>query len=249
MATIIALIPARSGSKRIPNKNIKKLCGHPLIAYTIQVALDAKIFSRVIISTDSNKISKIAQYYGAEIPFLRPKEYAIDFSPDIDWINDTLNKLKIRNETYDCFSILRPTSPFRTAVTIRTAWNQFISDGKADSLRAVEKCSQHPAKMWKINGNRMVPIMINPDNKTTPWYSSPYQVLPGIYSQNASLEIAWSKLVLEEETISGKEILPFITKGFEGYDINNEKDWIYAEYLIRQNKVTLPEINRAPYEK
>lgn len=242
----IALIPARSGSKRIKNKNIKTLAGHPLLAYTIQAAIDSQIFTQIIVSTDSEQIAKIAKYYGARIPFLRPAQYATYTSPDIEWVKYTLEKLVEEGIKSDCFSILRPTSPFRSTETIKRAWKEFILDGKIDSLRAVEKCRQHPAKMWIIKNKRMYPVVKNPDKSATPWYSTPYQALPPIYAQNASLEIAWNYLPLKKNTISGDKILPFVTKNFEGYDLNDEKDWIYAEYLIKHNKVKLPKIMQKP---
>src|SRR4051812_26068956 len=112
MPEIVALIPARGGSKRLPAKNIRPLAGHPLIAYTISAAIESGIFTSVIVSTDVEETAHIALHYGAEVPFLRPIEYAGDLSPDVEWIEDTLTKLKASGRTFDCFSILRPTSPF-----------------------------------------------------------------------------------------------------------------------------------------
>ena len=115
---IVALIPARSGSKRIKNKNIKLLNGHPLIAYTIQSAIKSKVFDDVIVSTDSEDIKKISEYYGASVPFLRPSRYATDTSPDIEFVKHALDELSKLNQNYSQFSILRPTSPFRKSTTI-----------------------------------------------------------------------------------------------------------------------------------
>lgn len=235
----LGLIPARSGSKRVPNKNIKLLNGHPLLAHTIEAALRSEVFTRVIVSTESEVIKEIALKYGAEVPFLRPSEYATDSSPDIEWIKYLLGVLKNTGDDSECFSILRPTSPFRKPETIQRAWEQFIADGQADSLRAIEKCAQHPAKMWKIDegGKRMRSLLVNPDLTGTPWHSMPYQKLPEIYVQNASLEIAWCDTVLQQGTIAGDSIMPFITEGYEGFDINHMEDWIVAEYLLTNNLV------------
>ena len=104
--SIVALIPARSGSKRVPDKNIKPLAGHPVIAYTISAALQSGIFSDVLVSTDSLQYADIARYYGAEVPFLRPGELSGDQSPDIEWVEYTLNRLRQEGRTYDCFSLL-----------------------------------------------------------------------------------------------------------------------------------------------
>ncbi|WP_373533236.1 acylneuraminate cytidylyltransferase family protein [Vampirovibrio sp.] len=238
----LALIPARGGSKRIPNKNIKPLAGHPLFAYTIGAALDSGVFKRVIVSTESPEIAAIAKQYGAEVPYLRPALLASDQSPDIEWIQELLSQLQAQGEGAPCFSILRPTSPFRTPQTIRRAWEAFTADGQADSLRAVEPCNEHPAKMWQMAGNRITPVIRNPDPTGTPWHSTPYQALPPIFVQNASLEIAWTRVVLEEGSIAGQTIMPFFSEGHEGFDINQPKDWVVAEYLLSQHQVSLPNV-------
>ena len=193
---VVALIPARSGSKRVPRKNIRVLGAHPLIAYSICAAKDAGIFDDVIVSTDSEEIAELARHYGASVPFLRPSEIAGDLSPDVDWVEDVLTQMKDRGSTFDYFSILRITSPFRTAATIRRAWDQFRGAEGVDSLRAVERCKQHPGKMWIVTGRRMVPLLaLGPAQQ--PWHSSQYQTLPEVYVQNASLEIARAQLILK----------------------------------------------------
>jgi len=244
--TIVALIPARSGSKRVPDKNIRPLAGHPLIAYTIAAALQSEIFADVIVSTDSARYARIARYYGAEVPFLRPAEFASDLSPDIEWVEYTLKRLRDEGRVYDCFSILRPTSPFRQPETIRRAWHQFLQEEGVDSLRAVEKCKQHPGKMWVVRGKRMVPLLpLSPPEQ--PWHSSQYQSLPVVYVQNASLEIAWTRVVFEGRTIAGNVLMPFFTQGYEGFDVNDPYDWKFAEELVRSGQARLPSIHQVPY--
>ncbi|AOY82951.1 acylneuraminate cytidylyltransferase family protein [Moorena producens JHB] len=301
--TVVALIPARAGSKRVPGKNIRRLKGHPLIAYTIAAATQSQVFSAVIVSTDSEEVAEIARYYNAEVPFLRPPEYATDKSPDIEWIDYTLRRLNDLGRDFDCFSILRPTSPCRQPQTIQRAWQGFLAQAnQVDSLRAVEKCQQHPGKMWVLKGSLMKPLLeqntlanrprygnelgnspvnhnlqppnlgqkatlreqpanlqppnrqpanlqpanLQPSTSDTPWHSTPYQALPEVYVQNASLEIAWSKVVLKEYTIAGKVIMPFITHDHEGLDINDLKDWWYLEYLIAQGEAHLPMVSQKP---
>jgi CMP-N-acetylneuraminic acid synthetase len=243
--TIVALIPARAGSKRVPDKNVRPLAGHPVMAYTIAAALQSKVFSDVIVSTDSEQYAEIARYYGAEVPFLRPTELASDISPDIEWLEYTLRKLEEDGRKYDCFSILRPTSPFRLPETIRRAWQAFLAEEGVDSLRAVEKCQQHPGKMWVIRGKRMMPLLpLSPPEQ--PWHSSQYQVLPEVYVQNASLEIAWTWVVLKERTIAGSVLMPFFTKEYEGFDVNNFYDWTLAEHWISSGDVQLPAVPQSP---
>ncbi len=239
--SIIALIPARAGSKRVKDKNIRPLAGHPLMAYTIAAALASGVFDAVLVSTDSPAYADIARHYGAEVPFLRPAEFAGDLSPDIEWVEYTLKRLVDQGRTYDCFSILRPTSPFRQPETIQRAWQQFLDDPCVDSLRAVEKVRQHPGKMWVVRGNRMTPLLpLSPPEQ--PWHSSQYPSLPEVYVQNASLEIAWTRVVFETRTIAGHTLMPFFTRGLEGFDINREEDWWYAEYLLQQGLAKLPSI-------
>jgi N-acylneuraminate cytidylyltransferase len=243
---IVALIPARSGSKRVPDKNVRPLSGHPLIAYTIAAALQSDIFADVIVSTDSESYADIAKHYGAEVPFLRPGDIAGELSPDIEWLEYTLERLREGGREYDCFSLLRPTSPFRLPATIQRAWHAFVSEDGVDSLRAVEKCSQHPGKMWVVRGRRMMPLLpLGPEEQ--PWHSSQYQSLPEVYVQNASLEIAWTRVVFEERTIAGNVLMPFFTEGYEGFDVNSPYDWRLAEDLLAQGDIQLPVVTQPPY--
>lgn len=238
---IVGLIPARSGSKRLPDKNIRLLAGHPLIAYTIVAARASGIFDKIIVSTDSSDYAEIAKRYGADVPFLRPGDLAGDLSPDIEWVEYTLTHLREAGQSFDCYSILRPTSPFRQPETIQRAWQEFLTQDGVDSLRAVEKCKQHPGKMWVVRGKRMVSLLpLTPAGQ--PWHSSQYQALPEVYVQNASLEIAWTRVVFETHTIAGNVVMPFFTRGFEGLDVNEPKDWWYAEHLIQLNEAQLPPI-------
>jgi CMP-N,N'-diacetyllegionaminic acid synthase len=246
MPSVVALIPARSGSKRVIDKNAKTLGGHPLMAYAIAAARASGVFDAVICSTDTGRLARIAHHYGAEIPFLRPAEFATSTSPDIEWVEDMLKRLKAEGRTYDCFSILRPTSPFRTADTIKRAWAEFLAEEGVDSLRAVEKVSQHPGKMWMVQGKRMLPLLPH-GPKEQPWHSSQMAALPEVFVQNASLEIAWSRVVFDGRTIAGSSVMPFFTDEAEGFDINNQYDWDYAEAAVAQGKFTLPKVAEAPF--
>ena len=248
LPSAVAFIPARLGSKRVPGKNIRALAGHPMVAYTIAPALESGVFSSVVVSTDSEEIAAIARHYGAEVPFLRPAAFAGDTSPDIEWLEHLLTELRAAGRRWDAFSILRPTSPFRSAAMIRRAFERFASQAGADSLRAVEKCTQHPGKMWVIRGDRMVPLLpFGPAEQ--PWHSTPYQALPLVYVQNASLEIAWTRVVLERRTIAGETLVPFITEAHEGFDINDPHDWMVAERLIADGAAQLPAVSQAPYSQ
>jgi CMP-N,N'-diacetyllegionaminic acid synthase len=244
----VAFVPARSGSKRVPNKNIKTLNGHPMLAYTITAAIDSGVFDAVICATDSREYAEIATHYGAEVPFLRPSEISGDKSPDIEWVVWMLKKLNFSGRNFEAFSILRPTSPFRMPETIRRAWTTFTDDPNADSLRAIEKCKQHPGKMWRVNGKRMLPVLPF-SNENTPWHSCQYSALPEVFAQDASLEIAWTNVALERNSISGEAIVPFISNGLEGFDINEVEDWYLAEYYLGTGQARLPNIAIKHYKK
>ena len=246
MPSIVALVPARSGSKRIPDKNVRRLGQHPVLAYTIAAAIDSGIFDDVIVSTDNEHYAAIARYYRATVPFLRPAALASDCSPDIEWIEHALGALRDGGRTFDCFSLLRPTSPFRLPSTIRRAWEQFTAESGVDSLRAVERCRQHPGKMWIVRGKRMMPLLpLGPSNQ--PWHSSQTQTLPEVFVQNASLEIAWTRVVSDGRTISGEVMIPFMTAGLEGFDVNDREDWILAERFVETGEALLPEVRQSPY--
>ena len=244
---IVGLIPARAGSQRVPNKNVLQLQGHPLLAYTISAALDSGVFEKVIVSTDSDEYAQIALHYGAEVPFLRPNSLAQDSSADIGWVAHALENLALIGYEFEIFSILRPTSPFRNASTIRRAYEEFSSRTDIDSIRAVELCSQHPGKMWRIKGDHLIPLLsVQPDGLD--WFSSPTQSLPEVWVQNASLEIAFSRCVLESESISGNRIAPFKTVFPEGIDINSEFDFARAKMVVDEGLFSLPEVRVDPYQ-
>jgi CMP-N,N'-diacetyllegionaminic acid synthase len=243
----VALIPARAGSVRVRNKNAVPLAGHPVLAYTIAAARQSGVFDAVVVSTDSEEYARIARHYGAEVPFMRAAEHAGELSPDIDWVHAALTQLGQAGRQFDCFSILRPTSPFRLPETIRRAFAAFTDNPRADSLRAVEKCKQHPAKMWIVRGTRMVPLLtMGPDDP--PWHSTPYQRLPVVYVQNASLEFAWSRVVFEQRTIAGDVVLPFLTQKLEGFDINQPEDMNEARRLAESDPSVLPRVDESPYQ-
>ena len=246
VTSIVGLIPARSGSKRIAHKNMRQLGGHPLIAYTIAAARQSGIFDRIVVSTDSDEYATVARHYGAEVPCLRPAEMASATSPDVEWVRHMIGHLAEAGQTFDCFSILRPTSPFRTAGTIRRAWELFRAQEGVDSLRAVERVGQHPGKMWVVRGNRMLPLMpLTPADQ--PWHSTQMAALPEVYVQNASLEIAWTRLIRDGQNIAGTVIVPFITTDVEGFDVNIELDWTMAETLVARGEARLPDVPQAPY--
>jgi len=232
----VAFIPARSGSKRLPGKNIKKLKGVPLIAYTIKSALESEIFTEVIVSTDSQEIADVALQWGAVVPVLRPLVNANDSSTDIEWVLHSIdNMIATPRDLIECIAILRPTNPLRTAETIVSAFNIFKEQTWADSLRAMEEVNKHPGKMWRLGENQHAIPFLDQTREITPTHDQPTQMLEKLWVQNASLEIVRLSSLLISKKISGKNVLGFTMPGLEGYDINTQLDWDFLEYLILVN--------------
>jgi len=245
----VALIPARSGSIRIIAKNVRMLAGHPLIAYTIAAAFDSGVFDAVVVSTDSDVIARIAAHYGAEVPFRRPASMAGGLSPDIEWVTHALTALGESGRRFEFFSILRPTSPLRQAASIRRAMDELLGDPAADSLRAIERCRQHPAKMWVLEGQGRIRPLLDDSGADPPWHSRSMQALPEVYAQNASLEIARMRAFTETGSIAGRVLRPFFCQGLEGLDLNDERDWRELEQLVRNAEVRLPLVPHPPIDE
>jgi len=241
----VAFVPARSGSERVPGKNVRPLAGHPLLAYAIETALQSGVFARVVVSTDSEGIAEIARWYGAEVPFLRPAEYATATSPDIEWLTFTLERL---GEPCDLFAIVRATNPFRGPDVVRRGVEQLLATPEADSLRAVERVKQHPGKMWLLaeDGRTMSPLL-DQSHLDVAWHAGQYQALPEVYSQNSALEIAWTRVVSETGTREGRVVAPFFTDGYEGFNVDDEEDWERAERLLSAGLATVPRVGRHAY--
>jgi CMP-N,N'-diacetyllegionaminic acid synthase len=243
MPTAVAFVPARAGSERVPGKNVRPLAGHPLLAYAIATARQSGVFERVICSTDSEEVAEVARWYGADVPFLRPAEYATSTSPDIEWLSYTLHELP---ERYDLFALIRATNPFRGPVVVRRGFEQLLATPEADSIRAVELVKQHPGKMWILEDETMRPLL-DQSHLEVAWHAGQYPALPKVYVQNSALEIAWTRVVFEHRTREGRVLAPFLTQGHEGFNVDDEDDWARAEALIAAGEATLVEIDRDPY--
>ncbi len=241
----VAFVPARSGSERVPHKNVRPLAGHPLLAYAIATAVESGRFERVVVSTDSEEIADVARWYGADVPFLRPAEFATATSPDIEWLAYTLERL---DERYELFALIRATNPFRGPDVVRRGLEQLLATPEADSLRAVELVKQHPGKMWLLSGDgRTMSPLLDQSELDVAWHAGQYQALPPVYSQNSALEIAWTRVVTETGTREGSVLAPFLTQGLEGFNVDDEDDWEQAARLVASGEATLPEVGRPPY--
>jgi N-acylneuraminate cytidylyltransferase len=240
---LLGMIPARTGSLRVKGKNIRPLAGHPLIAYAIASARESGLFDRIVVSTNSPLVQKIAIHYGAEAPFLRPEEFATSTSPDIDFLEHAFREL---GERFDYFAMLRITSPFRQASTIHEAFEILRNTPEADSIRAVRLCREHPGKMWKIEGRLMHPLLAQ-EGLELPWHARQYQDMPKVYVQTSSLEIARYEVVARYRSREGKVIAPFVTDAFAGFSIDYEDDWTLAERWVETGAARLPVVTAEPY--
>ena len=220
MVEILCIIPARSGSKGIQNKNIIEFKGKPLLAWSIEQAQKCDYNMKIIVSTDSEEYANIATKYGAEVPFLRPPEISHDLSTDFEFINHCVDWLKT-NENYTCDIILqlRPTSPTRKIEDLNRALNLFIKNrDKFDSLRSVIPFEKSPFKMYLLNDKKLTPLFDKVNNIQEP-YNKPRQILPQSYLHNGYIDIL-NTSILNENTITGKNILSFIMEEKNNIDID-----------------------------
>lgn len=226
----LALIPARSGSKRVKDKNITKILGKPLIQYTLELVEKVGFFDDIIVSTDSKKYREIVGKISDCNVRLRPYEISGDNSPDIDWVTDVCSNYNVQND--DALFLLRPTSPLRTEEFIHKAWEKFSGSHKAyDSLRAVKKAEIHPAKMWSIIEDDLLPLL--PFNRLgVPWHSNQTAALPAVYQQTASLEIIWGRTILMYKSLSGTRIMPLVCEGLDAFDVNTYEDIDYLKWKL-----------------
>ena len=242
---MIALIPARAGSKRIPGKNTKPLGGVPLLSWTIRAARASEVFCEVCVVSEDQTIRRIASLAGATV-LGRSHVSATDTAPDIVWLRDALEAVSALQRPM-AFCILRPTSPFRTADTIRRAYHQWTGESDCiDSLRAVTPVAQSPYKMWRVAPHMpMISLLDGAHPDGTPYHSSPTQTLPPVYVQTGALEMGWTRNVECLNSISGRKVSPFFCHGPEALDLNTPDDWERAERLIASGAVEPPPVSLA----
>ena len=234
---IVALIPARGSSKSIPKKNIRGFAGYPLIAYSIAAGLQAKNVGRVIVSTDDEEIETIAKRFGAEVPFLRPTEFAQDDTLDLPVFVHALDWLS-HNEKYfpQIIIQLRPTSPIRPPDCVDKAIEILLNHPEADSVRGVVLAGQNPYKMWTIkDSGRMVPLLQYKNLKEP--YNTPRQELPDIYWQTGHIDAIRVETILNKKSMSGDVIFPLFIDPAYTVDIDTLNDWSRAEMLAMSGQL------------
>ncbi len=243
---VLALIPARGGSKGIPRKNIRLFAGHPLIAYSIAAGLQAETVTRVIVSTDDEEIAAIAREYGAEVPFLRPAHLALDDTPDYPVFLHALRWLEER-EGYrpDIIVQLRPTSPIRPRDLVDRGVRLLLEHPEADSVRAVVPSGQNPFKMWRIEDDGYMRPLLSVEGIPEP-YNTPRQRLPQTFWQTGHLDVMWRRTLLEKGSMTGRRILPLLVEPRYTVDLDNPWDWERAEWTALHRDLDMVWPGRRP---
>jgi N-acylneuraminate cytidylyltransferase len=247
---VLALIPARGGSKSLPRKNVLPLAGHPLLAWSVAAGLQAETVTRTIVSTDDEEIAEAARAAGAEVPFMRPAQHAQDATPDFPVFLHALDWLD-KNEGYrpDLIVQLRPTSPLRPPGLVDEAVRLLMDHPEADSVRAVVEAAQNPFKMWVREGGPAVEgrgrtRWLRPFAEGTPWadaldaagideaYNAPRQSLPKTYWQTGHLDAFRRRTVQVLRSLTGRHVLPVEVAPAFAVDIDTRENWRSAEQAL-----------------
>lgn len=209
---VMALIPARGGSKSVPRKNLLPVAGRPLLAYSIMHAKACPSVTRVVVSTDDDEIAAVAREYGAEVPFKRPAEAASDTATDFQVFLHALTWLGVHQRYVPELVVhLRPTGPVREVSLIERAIQLMLNEPEADSLRSVGSAEQTPYKMWRIEDSFLRPLIELPGYPEA--HSMPRQKLPAAYWQNGYVDIVRPRTIIELGSMTGSVVLPFVVEG------------------------------------
>lgn len=226
---ILAVVPARGGSKSIPRKNLRRFAGHPLLAFSIAAGLQSRSVSRVLVSTEDPEIAEVAKAYGAEVPFLRPLELAQDDTPDLPVFHHVLKELADREGYLPQVVVqLRPTSPIRPRDCVDQAVELLVSHPDADSVRGVVPSAQNPYKMWRIQPSGSLQPLLD---DVPEGYNRPRQLLPPTFWQTGHVDAIWARTILGGASMSGRVIWPLILDPAYTVDIDTLSDWERAERL------------------
>ena len=230
---VVALIPARGGSKRLPGKNLRTVGGRSLIARAVEAARRARLIDRVIVSTDDARIAAVARRCGAEVPFLRPARLAGDLTPDLPVFQHALAWL-VRHEGYhpEIVVHVRPTAPLRRPGDLDAAVRVLLAHPEADSVRSVSVAAQHPRKMWRIVRGRLVPWAA-PNGHREP-YNLPRQSLEPVYAHNGMVDAIRTRTIVRHRSMTGRRILPLVTPPEVSLDIDSPHELRLARQLVRR---------------
>src|SRR3989338_5505807 len=232
---VLGIIPARGGSKGVPRKNIRNLCGNPLIAWTIEEAKKSKLLTRIIVTTEDSEIAKVARAYGAEIPFMRPKELAADLSTDMDFLTHAVDWLRDK-EGYepDIVVTLRVTAPLKTAAHIDEGIQKLIDNPDADAARPIHESPKHPYKMRKISEDEthLEEFLSKSFTGFDEPHNLPRQLFPKVYVHTGAMDIMRRRTIQELKSTSGNKLAYFFMDPKDSVNIDSEMDFQMAEFLM-----------------
>jgi N-acylneuraminate cytidylyltransferase len=237
---VLAIVPARGGSKGIPRKNIRPFAGYPLIAYSIAAGLQAETVTRVIASTDDEEIAETARRFGAGTPFLRPAELAGDRTLDLPVFQHALSWLA-EHEGYhpEVVVHLRPTTPLRPPDLVDRAVRILLDHPEADSARGLTPAHQNPFKMWLMDGeHRPIRPLTTVQGIEEP-YNAPRQVLPQAYMHTGLIDVICPATILEKNSMSGRTILPVMFESDYDIDLDTPEDWRRAKERLMRGELPI----------
>lgn len=226
---ILGLIPARGGSKGVPRKNIKSLCGQPLIQYTIDAAKTSGVLSEIMVSTEDQEIAEVAKSLGASVPFLRPKTLAGDKAPTIDAVVHVLEAYQELGKHFDAVCLLQATNPLRQASVIKNSIDKFIKTD-ADSLISVRKVPHEFNPHWTFEADNNGELLSIATGETE--IITRRQELPTAYYRDGAIYLTKSSIILEQKSLYGQQISFIDLEGEPHVNIDTMDDWIKAEKLI-----------------
>lgn len=234
---IAAIIPARGGSKSIPRKNIRSLGGFPLIAYSIAAAKHSRYIDRIIVSTDDKAIADIAKAWGAEVPFFRPEALSGDSVTDFPVFEHAVQWLDL-NDHYraDVIVQLRPTSPFRPPGLVDEAIETLLRRPDASSVRTVAPSGENPYKMWRIVEDTLTPLLQTSFDEP---YNMPRQALPETYWQTGHIDVIRYETIIGLRSLTGEVIVPCLVPHEYAIDLDNLRQWEYAEFLLEKGELDI----------
>jgi len=229
---IVAVIPARGGSKGIPRKNLRPLVGKPLIAYSIEVALGCRLLDRVIVSTDDTEIAAVARQFGAEVPFWRPETLARDETPTLPVLQHAVMEIEASGGTADWVMLLQPTFPFRRVYDLEAACGLML-EGEVDSVVSASEIPHHyhPLWAWRLEEDRLTPFLSGAERYHR------RQDLPTLYYRNGAIYLVSRRTLLEDNSLFGKFCRPLVMPRFLAVNLDEEWDFLFAEFLLRQGLV------------
>lgn len=241
MVKVLALIPARGGSKGVPHKNVRSLGGYPLLAWSIAACRKSAMIDRVIISTDSLEYAALAQKLGAEAPFLRPAEISSDHSTDYDFIVHALDWLAARGEEPDYVVHMRPTTPLRDPRLVDEAVRVFLNTAKATALRSVQEMPESAYKTFEIaQGGQL--MRLGSESTALDAANIARQQFPKTYQANGYVDVLSTSFIRKAGLIHGDHVLPFMTPTV--VEVDAEEDFAYLEFQLAQ----APEISQKLFD-